>query len=159
MQVQRLWVPGCVPSLNELFAARGQIRRVAGKTTRVDGYNELKRMWEQRVVLCARTQRLQPIGSAFFTYLFREPDERRDPSNFMASGIKIVEDGLRKSKLLTNDGWKHVLGIAPYWVTDRRMPGVTVLFSQYPVRDKMHAVQLDTEQNEAHGQNTRQTTV
>lgn len=155
--IQRLWVPGAVPSLNDLIAARGVSQRVAGTHKRVDRYTKLKAMWEQRVALCARTQRLPQIEPSYFTYLFREEHRRRDPSNFIAAGMKLIEDGLQKAGLLSNDGWAHVLGVAAYWMTDIYAPGTTVFFSNRMPLDRLDAIWRDNNEREKHGQVRRKT--
>lgn len=149
--VQHLWVPGAVPSLNELFEARGR----SGLNRRgryYDGYNGIKQLWTERVVVVARTQRLTPVDEAWLTYLFFEESQRRDPSNFAGSGMKLIEDGLRKAGILPNDGWRHVLGFALYWVVDKKTPGTAVFLSKHAVLDKATALWRDQQERVINGQ-------
>lgn len=96
-------------------------------------YNELKREHDRMIADLAVHQRLKPVDSAYFTYFFTEPNRRRDPSNFTSGAIKLIEDGLQKAGILTNDGWRNVLGIASYWKVDKSCPGVMVYLTDYEI--------------------------
>jgi len=93
----------------------------------------MKRDIGELVANTAVFQGLDKISSAYFTYIFIEPNKRRDPSNFIAGGIKLIEDGLQEAKILKNDGWKNILGIASYWIMDPECPGVLVLISEHRI--------------------------
>lgn len=140
--LQRLWLPGPMPGFNELIAAAKQH---GTKTSKWNGYAAMKRAAEQIVVLRARTDKFQGFGAAHFTYLFHEPHRRRDPSNVMAAGIKIVEDALRHGGFMANDGWRQVLGIRAHWVVSPKRPGVTVFVSDEETLGLSRAMELDLE--------------
>lgn len=149
--IQRLWIPGQVPGLNELLAARG----VIGKGPRgghYNGYSSLKRQWCERVVMMAHAQKLRPVQSAWVTYCFFEPDRKRDPSNISAGGIKVIEDGLQAAGVLAGDGWRAILGFAVYWDVDKKNPGTTVFLSQHMVLDRQTALWREQEERVKNGQ-------
>lgn len=129
------------------------LRRRHGKVAGT-AYSQLKRDYAERVILCARTQRFQKIESGYFTYVFYEQDRRRDPSNVAAGGIKIVEDALRVAGLLTNDGWKHVLGFVAYWQVRREAPGVALFVNPYGLLSQDLALE-DAPEGEEDGQAIR----
>lgn len=144
--VQHLWIPGQIPGLNELFEARTHGVSVGHAGRRWDAYSKLKREVQERVVYCARTQRLEPVSECFCTYLFYEPHRRRDPSNFIGGGIKLIEDGLRQAEILPSDGWQCIRGIATYWGVDAKAPGTAVFLSKHNVLDRATAVLSDSDQ-------------
>ena len=144
MPVQHLWVPGPLPSLNELVEARSHFgKRVGAGKRRWNEYSDLKRKFGERVVLCARSQHLQPVESAYFTYIFFEPHKRRDPMNVAAGACKIIEDGLQDAAVIPNDGWGQVLGVALYWRVEATCPGVAVFLSKHAVLDEQTALYND----------------
>lgn len=130
--VSRLWVPGPLPGLNELVEARFVRARKTGRGGKQwNAYSELKKKWEERIVVYAQAQRVPRIESAHFIYIIREPNRRRDPSNVAAAAQKLIEDGLQKCGVLENDGWKQVRGVS-YFVLladATHPPGVTLAFA------------------------------
>lgn len=120
---QFLWIPGKLPGLNEIIRERG---RTFGKgRKRSDGYAKLKLAWADRIKAHARAQRFRPVDFAAFSYLFVEAERRRDPSNVIAGGMKLIEDALQEAELLAGDGWANVTAIAPFWALGDP-PGVLV---------------------------------
>lgn len=136
------FVPGKVPSLNDLLEARGAraptlgsiiLRRRPGKAksrgARFDLYNDIKQDWKQRTIraLSAPFVRVQ---RAYFGYLVVEETLKRDPSNICSAAVKFIEDGLVEAGVIPNDGWDNVLGIRVNWVHRKgREPGVYVVMS------------------------------
>lgn len=150
--MQRLWIPGRVPGLNEILDARasfGHVVNASGK--RYNAYSALKKQWGARVKLCANIARIKSIESAYFTYLFRERDKRRDPSNFCAGGAKIIEDALKEAGIIRNDGWSVVEGIAHYWLVDKPLEGVTLFLTQRLPLDRADAIWRDDNERRKHG--------
>lgn len=121
---QALWVRGRLPGLNEIIDARG---RRSATEYRWDGYNALKKRWADQIVLAARQQDFKATKGGRFTYLFVEPNQRRDPSNIAGGGIKIIEDALVGAELLPNDGWKCIATIRPYWTVRPEAVGALVV--------------------------------
>lgn len=127
--MQRLWVPGPLPGMNEILEARmlEGMRRKAGNRGWTDGtYSEMKRAWAQKVHNAALVARMGEIRGDCFSYLVLEPDRRRDPSNICFGAQKIIEDALQTCKLLENDGWKHVKAFSHQWGVDKKHPGTHV---------------------------------
>lgn len=123
--IQTFHVKGRLPGLNEMLAG-ARSRRGAGSK-----WSLMKRAAEQRIALCARAAKLKPVvGPAVFTYVFHEPNRRRDPSNLIAGGVKVLEDSLVELGILANDGWKHVAGIRSSCIVDQENEGVTVTIEE-----------------------------
>jgi hypothetical protein len=135
--MQRLWVPGKLPSMNELLGARR-----AGKH---DGYNRIKKEWEQTVAWNALAQGFRPVGPSHFAYLYYRDSARGDPSNFMFGAIKIIEDALVGAKMLANDGQKHVLSITLGWKVSERSQGVVLLAGAAAFHSGADAFRIDDE--------------
>ncbi len=115
---QTLWIPGPLPGLNEIINSKRS--RWGGNA---DGYSALKKKWNQKIALASRVAKLSPVKAARFVYEIREVNKRRDPSNIVSAVLKLVEDGLICAGILSNDGWKQVLGYTVRWcVSDN--PGV-----------------------------------
>ena len=99
-----MWVPGRLPGLNEL------LREKANVHGRWNGYNEIKCQWYGQIQLLARAKQVDRQGPGFATFLFVEPNAKRDPDNIVAGGVKLLLDSLVGSGVLLGDGWTHVLG-------------------------------------------------
>lgn len=123
----RLWVPGALPGLNELLDAKSVVARRRGKVV-TTAYNDLKASHQQRIALYARIEGLRRLPPVYVTYVFYEVTKRRDPSNVLAGGVKLIEDALVKLGVLRNDGWKDILGLAAYHVHEPGRAGVAVYF-------------------------------
>ena len=117
-----LWVPGPLPSLNQLLDERARSFRRGAKLW--NGYSDLKRVWEERILVQARVQGFRPLRSGDFCYTFCEPDRRRDPSNVSSGALKLIEDALVKAELLINDGWASVKKLEVCFEVDPKEPGV-----------------------------------
>lgn len=140
--MNRLWVPGPLPGMNEIIDAKATVFGRGRK--KMSAYTAMKKRWDGVVALHALAQRFQAVESGHFTYLIREPSKRRDPSNVIAGAVKILEDGLQKAGLLPNDGWKQVLGINPVWMVDSDRPGVSLFVTDSPMpSDVEYLVALD----------------
>ncbi len=116
-----------MPGLNELLAGS---RNAKGSW---NAYNQLKAKWMGQIRLQARSEK--PVGPAFFTFLFVEPDRRRDPDNLTSAGIKLIFDSLVEAEVLAGDGWAHVLGFTSYWQTGDS-PGCLVKWDDRQVFSK-----------------------
>ena len=142
--VQHLWIPGPLPSLNDLIEARTHHGRSVGAGgKRWNEYSATKRMLEDRVVFCVRAQHIHPVDAAYFTYVFIENDRRRNPSNIVSAAVKIIEDALQKAGVIKNDGWGEVLGISAYWHCEPGRPGVVVFLSKHAPLDRATALYND----------------
>lgn len=59
-------------------------------------------------------------------------DKRTDPDNLVVAK-KFILDGLVKSKVLKNDGWKQVAGFKETWDIDKKNPRIEVTL--FPVKE------------------------
>lgn len=127
----KLDIPTVLPGLNEIIDAR-----VAGK--RSDNrlwygkWAKMKRHWEGLICLFVRQQGFSCPDGGHFTYILREPNRRRDPSNVLAGAMKLIEDALQKEGVLPGDGWQHVHSIRAVTVHDKQNPGVSVHVTESP---------------------------
>lgn len=125
------FIPGPLPGMNEIIdAARGKKMAAARQkeiwTVRVGNYVDLK---------MNQTGFKGFPGSVFSSYLWQEPNRRRDPGNII-SGMKFVEDGMVKAGLITGDGWKQIAGFQHKWIVDKKNPGVIVTVTSVEGREK-----------------------
>lgn len=126
MSGQGLFIPGRVPSLNEVLAMAKTQR---GKYS---PYNELKSAWTENTVMLAQNKRLVPMtGLVEAAFLICEPNERRDPDNFCSVVAKFVLDGLVKAGVIQGDGWKHLARLSYAWHCDPIRPGIRVMLTPY----------------------------
>jgi hypothetical protein len=126
----RLWIDRSLPDYTTLITA--------AKSSRHE-YARLKRSWEQGIAIRCAHQRFKPSGTCW-TYLFIERDRRRDPSNVLLGGVKLIEDALRGDDKrgrgpLRNDGWAHVTAIRPYFTIGTKNPGVMVWATESPLTE------------------------
>lgn len=153
------FVPGKVPSLNELLDARGRSTpRVAsiimrhlpkkGKAPgiRHDAYNDIKQEWKRRTIGAIGAPFVR-VKHAYFGYVIIESERRRDPSNICATAIKFIEDGIVEAGVMPNDGWGNVLGIRVHWLhREKHRPGIYVVMSDVRLTEE----QLEAEYEDAH---------
>ncbi len=148
----QFWIPGKVPSLNELNTSRGvqspasnSIIRRSGTVAKKSGYrfnmyNEIKQDWSKKVCGVVKKTEHKKVESCYYTYLIIEKTRKRDPSNICASAIKFIEDGLMKAGVISNDGWDNVLGINSYWIHEKAaQAGICVFMASEPL-SKLNAV-------------------
>lgn len=125
--MQGLWIPGPLPGLNEVIDAKSRVYGRKG-AARSDGYAKLKARWTADIKVHILRQAFRPVDApAYFTYLHVEHARRRDPSNFVAGARKIVEDALKTSGMIPNDGWEHVKGFRDFWTLNALRPGCLVV--------------------------------
>ena len=150
------WIPGKVPSLNDLLEARGAMKPVSGLgilrgklgkgkglQQRWDLYNDIKQDWKRRTIKAVGSPFVR-VKSAYFGYLIVEENFRRDPSNFCSAAIKFIEDGLVEAGVIQDDGWKQVLGIRMHWVhRPDRNPGIYVVMSDEPLNEVQLAIEYE----------------
>lgn len=136
------WVPGKVPSLNELLDAKGGVpakresiimrhlpKKGKGRAAQYNLYNDLKQSWKRRTITAIGAPFVRVL-SAYFGYVVVEETVRRDPSNICSSAIKFIEDGIVEAGVMSNDGWDNVLGIRVHWIHRKgRDPGIYVVMS------------------------------
>lgn len=104
-----LLVNGRLPGLNELLAGKSSQN---GSWNR---YNQLKAQWYGQIKLLCQAKLVESVGPGYFTFLFSEPERRRDPDNVVAGGVKLLFDSLVGAGVMAGDSWVHVLGFVGYW--------------------------------------------
>lgn len=138
------WIPGKIPSFNELVDWKSIGKKPTSGIILMRGkkkgsyqfnlYNEVKQNWKVKTCSEVIEQGFQVVVSSYFTYLFVEKTRNRDPSNFCAAGIKFIEDGLILAGCIPNDGWDNVLGISQFWTHDKEhQQGILVVMSDQPI--------------------------
>jgi hypothetical protein len=134
----KYWIPGKVPSMNELIYAKQVTnphqsswlldKKKNKKTHMWNKYNEIKKAWTKRVEMIASLQLPPtPLKSVYLSFHVIENTRKRDPDNFCFSAIKFINDGLVKAGVLENDGANNVTGIKTTWeFTPEVNPGIFV---------------------------------
>jgi hypothetical protein len=129
-----LVIHGTMPNLNDILDARAVSRQVGSK--RISQYTRMKAAWDTKVTLLARPRFRKQLPPCHFVFVFNEPNMRRDPDGLSAGAYKFVLDGLQSAGAIAGDGWKQVLGLQSYWVTEKEsgcQAGVVVLMSTEPM--------------------------
>jgi hypothetical protein len=114
---QVLWVPGPLPSLNQLLAGRSGGAH--------NPYAAIKKKWTADIAILAKAAKLRPMTAARLRFVWHEKHKRRNPDNFVAGGRKLVLDGLVTAGVLPNDGWAEIVGFVDLWLVSAT-PGVMV---------------------------------
>jgi hypothetical protein len=97
-------------------------------------YSSAKKHWTHRVGIFARQAKLEPVSSAYFTFVHQRQNRQVDPDNFCGPAQKLALDGLQKARIIVNDGWSQVRGLAHFWVT-AETEGVWVILSDSPLSE------------------------
>ena len=121
---QSVWIPHTLPGMNEII-------RAAKKPSWSDeSYTKLKQSLLQELWLTILTAKLvrpsRPIRVVFNWY---EPDKKRDIDNIRA-GAKFIMDALVQAKVISDDGWACVVGMADTFSVDKDNPGVMVVLEE-----------------------------
>lgn len=117
--MQSFFIPGILPTLNEIIAAA---KSGYGKR---NAYHRMKVSFTDYVVLCIYEAQLKPMKYVTVSFLWQEKNKRKDPDNIVAAK-KFILDGLVKAGILKTDGWRHIKGFGGerWGVSDK--PGVHV---------------------------------
>lgn len=59
-------------------------------------------------------------------YKWFEKDRRRDLDNISSFGRKVIQDALVKTRVLENDGWRHIVGFSDEFYIDKKSPRIEV---------------------------------
>ena len=120
--VQSFFVPGPLPGLNDMLAAK----RVRYRRSRHDGYSRLKNEIEEQIAGIIRYEaRLSPIRQHLpveIEFTWRERHGRRDPDNIRA-GAKFILDALVRTGILPDDSQRVIAGLRDIFT--RISPGQT----------------------------------
>lgn len=148
---QRLWIPGPMPSLNDIIEDNRRVfraRRKDGKPVLKTVYSKTKTAWQDAIATQAQAQGFQKIMEpSSYTFILYERNRRRDPDNITAGAKKLIFDSLRHAGFLKNDGWADVLGINAFWAVHQTQPGV-VLYVAPGCLTKEAAFLMEKHQNE-----------
>lgn len=110
-----LWVPGALPSTNEILDAKGNVLNRRRCKVR-SAYTLLKQQATARVAWAAKEQlRGATWPACCYSVLCVTPDSRKDPDNVALGALKMVLDGIVRAGVIANDGCKQVRGGA--WFT------------------------------------------
>ena len=111
-------IPGRFPGLNEFIAA---CRKSHGKWS---GGNAMKQESQKRIMWhLPRNVRFKRV---FLEYTFYEENARRDKDNIMAFFVKVFQDSLVEMRIIENDGWKQIDGMAFHFLIDKKRPRVEI---------------------------------
>lgn len=101
--VQTLIVPGEFPTLNEIIKKS----KVHWSQYAVD-----KKIWTLTVQRHAKSKKIHPAsGPVQIDFVWYRKNRRQDPDN-IAYAKKYVLDGLVAAGILSNDGWKQIIGFS-----------------------------------------------
>jgi len=114
--MQSFFIPGTLPTLNEIIAAA---KSGYGKR---NAYHRMKVSFTDNVVLCVYEAKLKPMDQANLLFIWHEKNKRKDPDNIVAAK-KFILEGRLKAGVIPNDGWGHVKGLSDEWVVSDK-PGV-----------------------------------
>ena len=119
---QKLIIPCELPDLNTTIALSKR---------HWSEYAKLKRKYTQMVACHARRQ-LKPIlsGRVHLSFVWYCRNKRRDPDN-VCSAKKFIIDGLVAAGILSNDGWKQVVGFSDSFEVDQNSPRVAVTIVEF----------------------------
>lgn len=128
--VGHLFIPGRMWGLNELVDARIRTGGPVRGKKMWNRYSHAKRGFAQFLMAELVGQRFPKLTYGYFTYVFDEPNRKRDPSNILGGGIKFIEDALIKAGYLPNDGWGNIQGIRGFWRQVPKRPGAHLIVTK-----------------------------
>lgn len=113
--IQTLWIPGKLPSLNQLIF------------TDVRSRIKVQKAWVDPIALLAKAAKLSTIkNKVYLSYIHKKAEFRGDPSNWAAGAAKVIEDGLVKAGVLPDDSFKYIDGFQHEFKLEKLKPGVLV---------------------------------
>ncbi len=87
----------------------------------------------ENTVLCAIYEQLGRTriqNKVKMRYKWYEPNSRRDMDNISSFGRKVIQDALVKAKIITDDGWKNILGFSDEFYVDKENPRIEVVIEE-----------------------------
>lgn len=63
-------------------------------------------------------------------YKWYKPNSRRDLDNISSFGRKVIQDALVKAKIITDDGWKNIVGFSDKFYVDKENPRIEVVIEE-----------------------------
>lgn len=93
-------------------------------------YNALKQRYYGQIRTLCQAKGVPELGPGHWTFLFIEPDRRRDPDNICSGGIKLLFDSFVGAGVMKGDSWAHVLGFRGFWGLSSGRAGCLVHFDE-----------------------------
>ncbi len=125
--LQAFYIPVRLPGMNDIIDARMKAADAGKNGRRWNPWSEMKRENTKIIDDALRNSGVRHINSEMhFSFLFLEPNKRRDPDNIVSGGMKIIFDAICGTGLMSNDGWRNVGGISPSWHVDGHNTGCWV---------------------------------
>lgn len=129
MSEQRFFIPGPLPSLNQMLDARvKKIHAMSRGKKRVDQYTLMKKTWTEICANAAIVAGVKPVERCYFTFHWRAKDRRTEKDN-LAVARKFILDGLELARIM-KDHWDNVVGWTDTFEINKKEPGVLVVM--YP---------------------------
>lgn len=112
-------IKGRLPGLNEYTEANRTNPYKGGK---------MKADSERIIIYAIREQfgRFHIEKPVKLHYLFVEPNGRRDLDNISSFALKVIQDSLVKTGILTDDGQKYIKGFTCNFAVDKGNPHIEV---------------------------------
>lgn len=105
---QKLRILFRMPGLNDMVGKNAQ------------AYGRKKKELAEKIGWFAKLHDFRPVLRGHFSYHFTEQNAKRDPINFCAGAVKLIEDALQECGLLAGDGQANVLSYAFSWEVGER---------------------------------------
>lgn len=115
----KLVISGRLYGLNEYIAA---CRRNPYTGARMKNESENLVMMEVR----SQLRGIRFKKPVTMKYKWFEKDRRRDLDNISSFGRKVIQDALVKTRVLENDGWRHIVGFSDEFYIDKKSPRIEV---------------------------------
>ena len=116
-------IPGRLEGLNEYTSANRTNPHKGGK---------VKKDCENRII-CAIREQLRGVHierPVLIYYQFYEPNNRRDKDNILSCAAKFVHDSLKKTKVIEEDGPKHIHNFYFDTFVDKENPRIEVTITE-----------------------------
>lgn len=117
-----LTIPGRLSGLNEYIAAE-RSNRYKGAKMKADN---------EKIILYAIRQCMRGVRinrPVFMEYTWVEKNKRRDKDN-ITFGRKFVQDALKNTGVLKDDGWNEIVGFSDRFEVDKENPRIEVLIKE-----------------------------
>lgn len=118
-----LTIYGRLDALNDYIGANRTNRQAGAKMKRENEAMVTGYIWQQ-----LKNEIIEkPV---YITFVWYEPNKRRDPDNISSFGRKIILDALVAAGVLQNDGWKQIAGFRDVFNVDKARPRVVVIMEE-----------------------------
>lgn len=125
---------GKMANLNDFLAAeRVRLRLPNGKLDTKG--NQLKKKTQNIIIphIRERFKGIKVKEPIIIHYHFYEPNKKRDLDNIASFSMKVIQDSLVLSKVLTNDGWEQIRGFTCDFDVDHLKPRIEVTLEEVEV--------------------------